>query len=108
MVAISSKKIVPWSATSKSPFFEATALVNAPLTCPKSCDSSRSTGIEPVFTGTKALSARGQSLCAGEYRLYSRGSTRVAAFRTRQGGVHERCGFEKGAFRGGRPGHDFL
>ena len=58
MVDISSKKIVPWSATSNRPFFEAMALVNAPFTWPKSCDSSRSTGIEPVLTGTNGLSAR--------------------------------------------------
>ena len=37
---------------------DATALVKAPLTWPNSCDSSKSTGIEPVLTGTKALSAR--------------------------------------------------
>src|SRR3989441_8759702 len=58
MVLISSKKMVPWSATSNRPFFEATAPVNAPLTWPNSWDSSRSTGIEPVLTGTKGLSAR--------------------------------------------------
>ncbi len=36
------------------------ALVNAPLTWPKSVDSSRSAGIEPVFTGTNARSRRGR------------------------------------------------
>ena len=41
-----------------SRFFEETALVNAPFTCPNNCDSSKSTGIDPVFTGTNALSAR--------------------------------------------------
>ena len=41
------------------------ALVKAPLTWPKSCDSSRSTGIEPVLTGMKALSARVRSRMNG-------------------------------------------
>ena len=58
---IGSKKIVPVSATSNRPFLEATAEVNAPFTCPKSCDSSRSTGIEPLLTGTKGRSARGEA-----------------------------------------------
>ena len=53
--------MVPWSAISNRPFLEATALVNAPLTWPKSWDSSRSTGMEPEFTGTKGLSARGEA-----------------------------------------------
>ena len=60
MVAISSRKSVPLSATSNRPFFEAMALVNAPLTWPNSVDSSRSVGMEPVLTGTKGLSRRGE------------------------------------------------
>ncbi len=57
-VPISSKKMVPWWATSNRPFFEATAEVKAPLTWPKRIDSSKSSGMEPVFTGTKEWSAR--------------------------------------------------
>ncbi len=58
MVPISSRKSVPPLATSNSPFFALIAEVNAPLTWPKSEDSSRSDGIAPVFTGTKGLSRR--------------------------------------------------
>ena len=60
MVAISSRNSVPRSAISNRPFFEATALVKAPLTWPKSVDSSRSVGMAPVLTGTKGLSLRGE------------------------------------------------
>ncbi len=56
MVAISSRKSVPPLATSKRPFFEATAEVNAPFTWPKSVDSSSSDGMAPVLMGTKGLS----------------------------------------------------
>ena len=58
MVPISSRKSVPLSATSNSPFFDVTALVKAPLTCPKSVDSSRSGGVDPELTGTNGLSRR--------------------------------------------------
>src|ERR1035441_5072427 len=51
IVPISSRKSVPRSATSNSPFFDATALVKAPLTCPNSVDSSRSGGIKEVDEG---------------------------------------------------------
>ena len=51
---------MPLSATSNSPFFDAMALVNAPLTWPKSVDSSKSVGIDPVLTGTNGLSRRGE------------------------------------------------
>jgi len=54
MVAISSMKSVPPLATSKRPFLEAMAEVNAPLTWPKSVDSSSSLGMAPVLMGTKA------------------------------------------------------
>ena len=47
IVPISSRKSVPPSATSKRPFLDATALVNAPLTWPKSVDSRRSGGVDP-------------------------------------------------------------
>ena len=53
--------MVPWSATSKRPFLEEMALVKAPLTWPKSWDSSRSTGMEPLLTATKDLSTRGDA-----------------------------------------------
>ena len=56
--AVASKKGLFEVADQGTIFFDATALVNAPLTWPKSCDSSRSTGIDPVFTGMNALSAR--------------------------------------------------
>ncbi len=60
MVAISSRKSVPPLATSKRPFLEAMAEVNAPLTWPKSVDSSSSEGMAPVLMGTKGLSLRGE------------------------------------------------
>ena len=60
MVPISSRNSVPRSATSNRPFLEAMALVKAPLTCPNSVDSSRSGGVEPVLTGTKGRSRRGE------------------------------------------------
>ena len=55
---ISSKKTLPLSARSNMPFFGYTAPVNAPLTWPKSVDSSRSGGRLPEFTVTKERSAR--------------------------------------------------
>ena len=57
---ISSKKIEPPSATSKSPFLLATAPVKAPRTWPKRFDSSRSVGIEPELTVTKGAPERGE------------------------------------------------
>ena len=51
---------MPPLATSKRPFFDAMAEVNAPLTWPKSVDSSSSEGTAPVLTGTKGLSRRGE------------------------------------------------
>ena len=60
IVPISSRNSVPPLATSKSPFFAATADVNAPRTWPKSVDSSSSDGTEPVFTGTNGLLRRGE------------------------------------------------
>ena len=60
---ISSKKIVPLSASSKSPFLAATAPVNAPLRWPNRFDSSRSGGRLPEFTVTKGWSARGEPAC---------------------------------------------
>ena len=56
MLPISSKKMLPLSARSKSPFFGYTAPVNAPLTCPNSVDSSRSGGRLPESTVTNDLS----------------------------------------------------
>ncbi len=58
MFPISSKKMLPLSARSHSPFFGYTAPVNAPFTCPKSVDSSRSGGRLPELTVTKARSER--------------------------------------------------
>ena len=52
MVPISSRKIVPLSATSNRPRLLATAPVNAPRTWPNSVDSRRSVGTEPVLTTT--------------------------------------------------------
>ncbi len=59
-VPISSKKIEPPSAASKSPFLLAIAPVNAPLTCPKRLDSSSSAGIEPELTVMKGAPERGE------------------------------------------------
>ena len=47
----------PW-ASSKRPFLSATAPVKAPLTWPKSSDSSSLSGSAPQLTGTKAREAR--------------------------------------------------
>ena len=58
-VPISSRKIVPLSATSNRPRRVATAPVKAPRTWPNSVDSSRSIGTEPVLTTTNGPSARG-------------------------------------------------
>ena len=55
MLPISSKKIVPLSASSNRPFFGYTAPVNAPLTWPKRFDSSRSGGRLPELTVMNAL-----------------------------------------------------
>ena len=55
IVPISSRKRVPPLATSKRPFFEATAEVKAPLTWPNRVDSRSSEGTAPVLTGTKGL-----------------------------------------------------
>jgi hypothetical protein len=60
IVPISSRKRVPPLAASKRPFLALTAEVKAPLTWPKSEDSSRSEGIAPVLTGMKARSRRGE------------------------------------------------
>ena len=60
MLPISSKKIVPLSASSKRPFFGYTAPVNAPFTWPKRFDSSKSGGRLPEFTVMNALSARAE------------------------------------------------
>jgi len=60
MFEISSKKIEPRSATSKSPFFDATAPVNAPRTWPKRLLSSRSAGRDPLLTVTNGNEARGE------------------------------------------------
>ena len=60
IVPISSRKSVPPLATSKRPFFAVTADVNAPLTWPKSVDSSSSDGTAPVLTGTNGRSRRGE------------------------------------------------
>ena len=51
---------MPPLATSKRPFFEAMAEVKAPLTWPKSVDSSSSEGMAPVLMGTNGLSRRGE------------------------------------------------
>ena len=42
------------------------------------------------------IHSRGQSLCAGQYRLDSGGFAGVATIRTREGRVHQRGGFQKG------------
>ena len=60
MLPISSKKMLPLSARSNSPFFGYTAPVNAPLTWPNSVDSSRSGGRFPELTVTNALSDRAE------------------------------------------------
>ena len=60
IVPISSKKMEPPSAASKSPFLFATAPVKAPRMWPKRFDSSRSVGIEPELTVTNGAPERGE------------------------------------------------
>ena len=60
---ISSRKIVPPSATSKKPFLFATAPVNEPLVCPNSSLSSSSSGRAPQLIETNGLPRRGLALC---------------------------------------------
>ena len=60
---ISSRKIVPPSASSKRPILSVRASVNAPFTWPNSSLSKTPSGIAPVFTATKAREARGESAC---------------------------------------------
>ena len=58
MLPISSKKIEPLPAISKSPFLLAMAPVKAPLMWPKRLLSRRSAGIDPELTVTKGPEAR--------------------------------------------------
>src|ERR1035441_5162415 len=60
---ISSRNTVPRSATSSRPCLALTALVNAPLACPKSSDSSSSRESPAQFRSRKASSARGPLRC---------------------------------------------
>ena len=72
-VPISSKKMVPWSATSKRPFLEATALVKAPRTWPNKVLSSKIDGHaagvdrhkETVRPGTIGMDGFGDEFLAG-------------------------------------------
>ena len=56
--AISSRKIVPPSATSKRPALAATAPVKAPFTWPKSSLSRSASGIAPQLTARNGFVAR--------------------------------------------------
>ena len=60
---ISSRKMVPPSASSKRPGRERRACVKAPFSWPKSSLSRRSRGMAPQLTGTKGLSALGLAAC---------------------------------------------
>ena len=60
---ISSRKIVPPSASSKRPILSVRASVKAPLTCPKSSLSKSPSGIAPVFTATSGRDARPDRAC---------------------------------------------
>ena len=53
---ISSRKIVPPSASANLPFFVVVAPVNAPRTWPKSSDSSNDSGIAAQFTLISGMS----------------------------------------------------
>jgi hypothetical protein len=55
IVAISSRKIEPPSASAKRPFLLAVAPVNAPLTWPNSSDSSRLSGIAASASRTSLM-----------------------------------------------------
>ena len=59
-IPISSKKMLPRSASSNSPFFGATAPVNAPFTWPNRFDSNRSGGRLPELTVMKGRSLRSE------------------------------------------------
>src|SRR5206468_4580964 len=59
-ISISSRKIVPSCAPRKRPSASATAPVNAPRTCQKNSDSSRSPGIALQLTGMNARLARAE------------------------------------------------
>ena len=56
IVPISSRKIVPPSASANLPFLFVSAPVNAPRTWPNSSDSSRFSGIAAQFTFTSGIS----------------------------------------------------
>ena len=58
---ISSKKIVPLSASSNLPMALESAPVYDPLSCPKSSFSTRVSGMAAQFTATKECLARGLS-----------------------------------------------
>ncbi len=55
---ISSRKMVPLSASSKRPMRSVRASVNAPFTCPKSSLSKVPSGNAPVLTATSGMEAR--------------------------------------------------
>ena len=61
---ISSRKIVPPSASSKRPMRSVRASVKAPFTCPKSSLSNRPSASAPVFTATSGREAREESACS--------------------------------------------
>ena len=60
---ISSRKMVPWWASSKSPRRESMAPVKAPFSWPKSSLSSTVGESAATFTAMKALCRRGESAC---------------------------------------------
>src|SRR5207253_1898183 len=61
--AISSRRSVPPSASSKRPRLALTAPVKAPLAWPNSSLSMSCSGIAPQLTATKGRSARGERSC---------------------------------------------
>ena len=61
---ISSRRIVPPSATAKRPLCALVAPVKAPLAWPKSSLSMRFSGIDAQFMGTNALSRRELARCS--------------------------------------------
>ena len=67
------------------------------------------TGKELIAKAIHSGSTRAdKAVCAGEYRIDSRGFAGVATIRAREGRVYQRGGFEKGIVRSCGPGHDFF
>src|ERR1035437_9739672 len=95
--AISSRKSVPPSASSKRPTRSVFASVNAPLVWPKSSLSNTPSESPPRFTVTIARAARGEAACSHDFlsgAVLARDQRvrvgRPDAFHEAQDGLHHR------------------